>query len=79
VNLTKESIKDNVATLLHLHPTELGDDDNLFEWGLDSIRVLSLLEQWREGGAELSFVQLAEQPTLTHWYTLLTQRVTNAA
>jgi bifunctional isochorismate lyase/aryl carrier protein len=32
---------------------------------------MSLVERWRRTGAEISFVELAERPTLTHWYALL--------
>lgn len=61
----------DVAELLHLLPDEVVDSDNLFEFGLDSIRLLSLLERWRDLGAEVSFVELAEEPTLERWLTLL--------
>lgn len=61
----------DVAELLHLLPDEVVDTDNLFEFGLDSIRLLSLLERWRDLGADVSFVQLAEEPTLERWLGLL--------
>lgn len=61
----------NVAELLHLLPDEVLDSENLFEYGLDSIRLLSLLERWRDLGAEVSFVELAEEPTLERWFDLL--------
>lgn len=62
----------DVVELLHLLPDEVKDTDNLFEYGLDSIRLLSLLERWRDLGAEVSFVELAEEPTLERWLALLT-------
>jgi len=70
--LTEEAVRSDVAELLHLLPDEVADADNLFEYGLDSIRLLTLLERWRDAGVEVSFVDLAEQPTLSHWLTLLT-------
>jgi bifunctional isochorismate lyase / aryl carrier protein len=75
VNPTKDDIRETVATLLNLSPTDLNDDDNLFDWGLDSIRLLTLLEVWRKDDPTLTFVQLAETPTLNHWHTRLTQKV----
>jgi aryl carrier-like protein len=69
--LTEDVVRADVAELLHLLPEEILDSENLFEFGLDSIRLLTLLERWREAGAEASFVDLAEQPTLSHWLTLL--------
>lgn len=71
----------DVVELLHLLPGEVLDSDNLFEFGLDSIRLLSLLERWRDRGAEVSFAELAEEPTLDWWLTLLlrSSSTTNAA
>jgi bifunctional isochorismate lyase/aryl carrier protein len=69
--LTAVSVRADVAELLHLHPEELGDTEDLFEYGLDSVRLLTLLERWREAGAQVSFVDLAERATLAHWSAVL--------
>jgi aryl carrier-like protein len=69
--LTEQVVRADVAELLHLLPEEVLDADNLFEFGLDSIRLATLLERWRDAGAEIGFVDLAEQPTLAHWLPLL--------
>ena len=69
--LTPTAIRTDVAEALHRHPDENFDDDDLFECGLDSIRLMSLLERWREAGAEVTFVDLAERPTIGHWVRLL--------
>ena len=71
-HLTPAAVRADVAGLL----PELPDDDStdLYEWGLDSIRLMTLLERWRDAGADISLVELAERPTLEHWLTLLTSR-----
>lgn len=61
---TYARIAQEVAALLEVEPDEIGAEDSLFDWGLDSIRVMSLVERWRERGVEISFIDLAEQPTL---------------
>lgn len=66
-----QELRVTLASLLQVAPEELRDDDNLLDWGLDSIRVMNLLEQWRRAGRELNFMQLAEQPTLGAWWALL--------
>jgi len=71
LKLTVSAVRADVTELLHLLPDEVLDADNLFEFGLDSIRLLTLLERWRDAGAEVSFVQLAEEPTLEHWLVVL--------
>ncbi|TDV53620.1 aryl carrier-like protein [Actinophytocola oryzae] len=76
-----------MTELLHLLPDEVRDSDDLFEAGLDSIRLLTLLERWRDAGAEVGFVDLAARPTLSDWIELLapvtdlpgTPPLTNAA
>ena len=66
-----QSVREEVAELLVQPPSELGDDENLLDRGLDSIRIMSLVERWRRKGVEVTFVELAERPTLTDWYALL--------
>lgn len=75
MKLTEKAVRADIAELLHLLTDEVADDDNLFEYGLDSIRLLTLLERWRAHGVEVSFVELAEQPTLAHWLPLLVPQV----
>ncbi|MEJ2858232.1 MULTISPECIES: phosphopantetheine-binding protein [unclassified Saccharothrix] len=61
----------DVAELLHRDPDEGFDADDLFAAGLDSVRLMTLVERWREAGAEVDFVRLAERPTLADWLALL--------
>ncbi|GGM49179.1 hypothetical protein GCM10012275_20090 [Longimycelium tulufanense] len=70
-SLTWESLRGAVAEILNQPSTSLAEDDNLLEAGLDSIRMMSLVEQWRHHGIEVTFVELAEHPTLRSWATLL--------
>ena len=79
VQLTSATVRADVAELLHCDPDDLLDTENLFESGLDSVRMLTLLEIWRDAGADVSFVDLAERPTLEHWLTLLTPTLPMAA
>ncbi|WP_164002162.1 isochorismatase family protein [Pyxidicoccus caerfyrddinensis] len=71
--LNRWKVRADVAEVLQLSPSELGDDENLLERGLDSIRLMSLIERWRSVGTEVTFVELAEHPTLTDWDALLSR------
>lgn len=73
--LTPASIRAHVAELLHMSREPISDSENLFDLGLDSIRIMILLERWRDAGVEVSFVELAEQPTLGDWWALLSPRL----
>lgn len=73
--LSIEGLRMQVAAMLQEEPDQIGDLENLIElWGLDSVRMMSLVEQFRQRGLEVSFVELAEKPTLAEWSSLLTTR-----
>ena len=50
---------------------ELDQDENLFEMGLDSIRLMAIVDVLRENNIEIGFAELAEQPTLKAWAAML--------
>ncbi|GAA0536600.1 hypothetical protein GCM10011581_23550 [Saccharopolyspora subtropica] len=69
--LTLEDVRAQVAELLFEDPTELTDDENLVDWGLDSVRIMTLVEKWRKLGVRITFADLAERPTLADWWAVL--------
>jgi aryl carrier-like protein len=70
--LTVDDVREQVADVLGEPAGRIGDHDDLLELGLDSIRLMGLLERWRELGIETSFVDLAETPTVAAWSALFT-------
>lgn len=68
---TPQSLRASVAAVLGVPAAQLSDDENLMYAGLDSIRLISLVERWRRAGATITFVDLAEAPTLRQWWELL--------
>jgi aryl carrier-like protein len=69
--LSAEQIRADVAELLGIGPAELAADADLFDLGLDSMRIMSLVERWRAAGATVEFADLAEQPQLGLWTDLV--------
>ncbi|MHA6626141.1 phosphopantetheine-binding protein [Pseudonocardia sichuanensis] len=70
--LAPEQVRADVADLLGCDPAEIDPDEDLLDRGVDSIRLMSLVEQWRQAGATgLEFADLAEQPVLRHWEKLV--------
>ena len=49
----------------------LSDESDLLDEGLDSIRIMTLVEKWRRDGQNISFVDLFEDPTIAAWADLL--------
>ncbi|MFB8278771.1 phosphopantetheine-binding protein [Nocardia colli] len=72
--LTYDTVRADIADLLYLEPDELDDTDDLFAAGLDSVRLIGLIERWKSRGAAPAFVDLAENPTLAAWWALLRPR-----
>jgi bifunctional isochorismate lyase / aryl carrier protein len=72
--LTEQLVREQVAGLLQESPEGLAADDNLMDRGMDSIRMMSLVEKWRRYGAKVTFVELAERPTLADWWKLLSSQ-----
>lgn len=66
--LTLQQLRADVADVLGEDPADVPDDENLADYGLDSVRLMMLIDRWRrEHGVELSFAELAEQPALEVW------------
>ncbi|MFI6765335.1 phosphopantetheine-binding protein [Streptomyces sp. NPDC050355] len=70
--LTLDQIRRDVADCLGEEPVDIPLDENLVDYGLDSIRIMTLVERWRrEHGVEAGFVDLAERPAIDAWAPLL--------
>ncbi|GAA3001375.1 hypothetical protein GCM10020229_12020 [Kitasatospora albolonga] len=74
--LDLESLRADLAEVLGEEPEAIGDEDDLRDLGLDSIRLMSLVETWRTRGATLGFADLVElsptpTPTLAGWAAAL--------
>ena len=71
--LTLERMRADVARVLDCQAADIGDDDNLIDLDLDSMRMLGLVLAWGNTGLPLEFSQLAEHTTLRQWWTVVQQ------
>ena len=51
------------------------DDENLIDYGLDSVRMMALAARWRKVYGDIDFVMLAKNPTIDAWWALLSREV----
>ena len=72
--LTPEGFRTDLAEFLYLEPDEVDLEENPLYAGLDSLRILTLIERWRETGLDVSFVELAERTSFAQWWQLLSAR-----
>lgn len=68
MTLTIDQMRADIAALIHMDAAEIGDDDNLADLGLDSMRLMSLVLQWEQAGLKADFGVFAEFYTLGEWW-----------
>lgn len=54
---------------------EIEPAENLVLYGLDSIAVMTFSAELKQMGIEASFEELAREPTLDNWWTLISSRL----
>lgn len=66
--LTLERMRSDIARLIDLDPSEIADDANLSDLGLDSLRLMRLVMGWEELGLDADFGLFAEYSCLGDWW-----------
>lgn len=66
--VTLDRMRADIARLIHLEPDDIGDDDNLADLGLDSMRLMALVLEWERAGLKADFGTFAEFYTLGEWW-----------
>ena len=72
--LILEKLRADIAAMLEEAPDAIGDEDNLMDFGLDSMRAMNLALQWEEEGVPVDFGDIAETPTLSGLWALVQAR-----
>lgn len=71
--LKSSDLMDEIKPLLSA-PVDIKEDENLISLGLDSMKIMKLLNGWRKKGFKVSFAELMENPTIKDWIDLLNKR-----
>ena len=70
--LSKEDLRALVLPLLEDDDVP-EDNENLIDYGLDSVRMMALAARWRQAHGDIDFVSLAKNPTIDGWWALLSR------
>ena len=73
--LTADELQQEVAAILELPVSEVTADDDLIDLGMDSVRLMTLVQRWQDRGVAVEFADLAEQTELRAWIELVAERV----
>lgn len=73
--LTREEVEARVLALIEVEKEGFDPDENLIDYGLDSVQTMALATEWRKRGVDIGFVELAEKPTLNHWWALIESKL----
>ncbi|MBV6758674.1 MULTISPECIES: phosphopantetheine-binding protein [Rhodococcus] len=71
---TRDRIRADVADVLDVPVADIDDDANLLDEGMDSVRVMALVERWRADGVQVDLVDLVGEPTLDAWFEVTAAR-----
>jgi mycobactin phenyloxazoline synthetase len=69
--ISRDEIRATIAAQLDSPVTDIADHDDLIQMGLNSIRLMALAGGWRKRGANITFAELAAEPTIDSWHGLL--------
>src|SRR5450830_635811 len=68
----RDRLRERVAPALD--DTGFGADENLMDYGLDSLEVMNLVAELDKRGIKVSFEELAVTPTLNAWWALVERK-----
>ncbi|WP_018658411.1 phosphopantetheine-binding protein [Actinomadura flavalba] len=72
MKVTTDQALADIADALYVEPGDLEQDTDLRDQGMDSVRLMELVETWRAAGIpEIDYIMLAEDQRIEAWLTLL--------
>lgn len=72
--LSYEGLQARLLTLIDEPAANFDADENLMDYGLDSVQVMELVAEFKQQGIALEFEDLARWPSLNGWWALIQQR-----
>lgn len=70
-DITEIDIASLVGEILAIPASDIQPTDNLADWGLDSMRLMTIADTLKAAGSTLDFMALAQRPSLAEWQAML--------
>lgn len=74
-SISKENFISDISNALSIGEDDVNLTDNPFEAGIDSLRLMVLIEKWRVQGINIFFGELAEKQSIQAWWSLIQERL----
>ncbi|KMJ44625.1 isochorismatase [Xenorhabdus khoisanae] len=71
---TRGRLRTEILPLLDDDCGDIDDHENMLDYGLDSVKIMSLVARWNHENHNINFISLMKTPTLANWLSLLTER-----
>lgn len=68
-----DALRQQILPLLDEDSEDMSNDENLIDYGLDSVRIMELATRWRKIRSDIDFISLARNPTIDSWWALLSE------
>ena len=75
-DFTIEQLRAFVAPYVTEPMDTISNEDYLLDVGIDSITMMTIVEELRQKGFPLTFIQLADNPTIKAWHALMKEYAT---
>lgn len=72
IALSEDALRQQLLRFLDEEP---GSDDNLMDFGLNSIAAMQLVAEWKALNIDVSFAELAKTPTINGLWALLQHKM----
>lgn len=74
-NFTIEQLRKLIEPYVSEPMNTISDNDYLIDAGIDSITIMSIVEELRQQGILVTFIQLADNPSIKGWYGLIKKQL----
>jgi aryl carrier-like protein len=68
---SRDELRSTIALAIGEPDNAFSDDDLLMDVGLDSVRAMMLILEWRKAGLEVALPSFGVEPTVNGWWRVI--------